>query len=91
MRRRARCAAAILSTAESVVGKDTLDKENDVAAQSQESIKEVVSSNDSSLSHQYACDQCDFISSLVNGLIIHISVMHEICFGPLDVQKTNED
>ena len=91
MRRRARRAAARLSTAESAVGKDTSDKENDAAAQSQESSKEVVSSNDSSLSQQYACDQCDFISSWVNGLNIHVSVMHEICLGPLDVPKTKED
>ena len=101
MRRRARRAAARSSTAESVVGNDTLVKEKDAgsqidkdvatAARTQESHTEPVVNNVSSLPEQYACNQCDFISSWDNGLNVHVSVMHEISLGPLDVPKTDED
>ena len=101
MRRRARRAAARSSTAESVVGNDTLVKEKDAgsqidkdvatAARTQESNTELVVNNVSSLPEQYACNQCDFISSWDNGLNVHVSVMHEISLGPLDVPKTDEE
>ena len=101
MRRRARRAAARVSTAESVVETKTenIDTEVEEAPSNQESEVEEALSNQETNTEivvvdnvaEYACDQCDFSSRWINGLKIHVSVKHEISLGPLDVPKTDED